>query len=238
MTRELHKATERGKGDFGWLKTRYSFSFANYDNPERSGVGALRVLNDDIIDAGKGFDKHPHDNMEIITIVTEGALEHKDTLGGQGIIKPGDVQVMSAGMGIEHAEFNHSKTAPLKLFQMWIEPKEYDVKPRYEQRTFDEKKAQNALSLIVSGKKEKDALVINQDAKIFQGRFDAGKTLDYSLGNDRIAFLFIIKGEAKVGDIILKERDALEVEEEKHLVLAFTKSTRLLLFDLPPSADG
>lgn len=238
MTRELHKAAERGKGDFGWLKTRYSFSFANYDNPDRMGVGALRVLNDDIIGPGKGFDEHPHDNMEIITIVTEGSLEHKDTLGGHGIIKPGDVQVMSAGTGIEHAEFNHSKTAPLKLFQMWIEPKDYDVKPRYDQKTFDEKKAQNALSLVVSGKKEKYALVINQDAKIFRAQFDTGKSLDYAINKDRIVFLFIIDGEAKAGNIILKERDALEVKEEERLALVFTKPTHMLLFDLPPSADN
>src|SRR5205085_6388817 len=168
----IHRANTRGAADHGWLNAKHSFSFANYYNPDRIHFGVLRVLNDDTVATGMGFGKHPHDNMEIITIQLEGAIEHKDSMGNEGVIKYGDVQVMSAGTGIQHSEFNASKTEPLKLFQIWLFPNKKNVQPRYDQVTLDVKDRRNKLQQILSPKTDENNLWIHQDAWFSMGIFD------------------------------------------------------------------
>jgi len=157
---KIHKSDERGRAEHGWLHTRFSFSFADYYNPDRMDFGALRVLNDDIIDAGKGFGSHPHDNMEIVSIVLEGELEHKDNMGNHGVIPAGDVQRMSAGSGVVHSEFNASKEKEVKLLQIWIQTKEQNIKPSYEQKSFAKTDKKNKLVRIVSGSKKEGEEVL------------------------------------------------------------------------------
>ena len=193
MIKELHKSTDRGIGDLAWLKSRFSFSFARYYNPDRRGYGKIRVLNDDIIEPDRGFGMHPHEDMEIITIVTKGVLEHKDNTGNSGLLRSGEVQVMSAGSGIMHSEINHSKTDRLELFQIWIETKEKGIDPGYDQREVVIR--DNKLELVVSGDKNDDRLYIHQDAKISLGRFEKGESFEYEVGNGKNGvFIFVIEG--------------------------------------------
>lgn len=167
----VHKAGSRGFADHGWLKSNHTFSFANYYNPERIRFGTLRVLNDDIIEGGSGFGEHPHDNMEIISIPVYGALEHKDSMGNKKVIHDNEVQVMSAGRGVYHSEYNHSKSDDANFLQVWIFPKEKDIDPGYAQREFNENDLKNNLRLLVSPDKNTDTLWINQDAYISMGEF-------------------------------------------------------------------
>ncbi|MFT4303526.1 MAG: pirin family protein [Candidatus Woesearchaeota archaeon] len=218
MKYEIIKNDERGKSDYGWLKSRFSFSFGNYYNPKQMGFGKLRVLNDDIIAPEHGFDMHPHDNMEIISIVTEGTLSHKDSMGNLEDVKAGEIQVMSAGSGLLHSEFNNSKTKPVQLFQLWIFPKEKDIKPTHSKMKLDLKS--DELFLIVSGKKNKDSLTINQDAKIHLGKLSGKKKITYSLNKNRGLYLFVIDGECKLNDIILKKRDAIAIEGKVDFTLS------------------
>src|SRR5258708_2060005 len=205
----LQKASERGAADHGWLKAKHYFSFASYHNPEKVHFGLLRVLNDDIVAGGGGFGTHPHDNMEIVTIPLTGALQHKDSTGGNGIIKAGDVQIMSAGTGVRHSEANASATEPVTLFQVWIFPKERNIEPRYDQRNFDIAERVNKWQTVISPVEADKALWINQDAKFSLTKLEAGKTLDYTnafTGNG--VFLVVINGTVKVGAVDLNKRDA------------------------------
>ena len=230
----LFNAADRGSADYGWLKPNYYFSFSDYRNPEKVHFGLLRVLNDDFIDGGGAFPTHPHDNMEIVTIPFTGALQHKDSTGGQGIIKAGDVQIMSAGTGVQHSEANASATDPVTLFQVWVFPKERNIKPRYDQRNFDIAERVNKWQTIVSPLEADKALWINQDAKFSLTKLEAGKTLEYInafKGNG--VFLVAINGAVKVGDINLNKRDAVGISGADNFTISATEDTELLAIEVP-----
>jgi len=233
MKTVLHKAETRGSAEHEWLSTRYSFSFANYYNPARMNFGTLRVVNDDIIQAAMGFGLHPHDNMEIITIPLEGALQHKDNMGHTEIIKQGDVQVMSAGTGLYHSEFNASKEDPVKLLQIWVYPKLKGVKPRYDQRTFLESERKNKFQIIVSPDSA-EALQINQDAWFTRIDLDENKEAVYSLKKEGNGiYFFVIEGAVALNGEILQKRDALGVSECKEVKIESKSNLKLLIMEIP-----
>lgn len=230
----LFNAADRGSADYGWLKPNYYFSFSQYNNPAKVHFGMLRVLNDDFIDGGGAFPTHPHDNMEIITIPFTGALQHKDSTGGQGIIKAGDVQIMSAGTGVQHSEANASATEPVTLFQVWIFPKEKNINPRYDQRHFDIEERTNKWQTVVSPIEKDKALWINQDAKFSFTKLDAGQTLDYTTGfSGNGVFLVAINGAVNVGDINLNKRDAVGISEADNFTITATEDAELLAIEVP-----
>ncbi len=234
MQNRLYKADERGSADYGWLKPNYYFSFSGYHNPEKVHFGALRVLNDDFIAGGGAFPPHPHDNMEIVTIPFTGALQHRDNTGGHGIIKAGDIQIMSAGTGIQHSEANASATEPVTLFQIWLFPKERNIKPRYDQRNFDISERINQWQIIVSPRKEDDALWINQDARFALSNLSAGNTLEYKNafeGNG--VFLVVINGTVEVGGTVLNKRDAIGISETNQFTIKASIDAELLAIEVP-----
>ena len=226
----IHRADERGKNDLGWLKSSFSFSFANYHNPQRMGFGKLRVLNDDYIAQGKGFGAHQHSNMEIITIPLSGELVHKDSIGKKEVLVPGQIQAMSAGSGITHSEFNNSTTKPLELFQIWIETKEEDILPRHETKTLSLK--DNKLTKIVSGIKSKDTLYIHQDASIHLGNFTKEEELSYKMGKNHGVFIMAVEGSVKVENETLNKRDSVEITGLTEIKIKPTASSKLILIDL------
>lgn len=230
----LYKEADRGKGDYGWLKPNYYFSFGQYHNPENVHFGALRVLNDDYIAGGGAFPTHPHDNMEIITIPFSGALKHKDSTGGQGVIKAGDVQIMSAGTGVQHSEANESATEPVTLFQVWLFPKENNIKPRYDQRTFDVDERINKWQFVVSPDEADNGLWINQDARFALTNLQAGKELVYDnkfKGNG--VFLVVICGSVTVDNTVLNKRDALGISETDSFTIVASENAELLAIEVP-----
>ncbi len=229
MKTERYDAKTRGFNDAGWLHSNFSFSFANYYDPRRMGYGALRVLNDDIIEPANGFGMHEHDNMEIVTLVTEGVLEHKDSEGNGGTLRGGDVQVMSAGSGIAHSEFNPSDEEPLALFQMWITTKEQNIKPRYDQKTFEFR--DNTLVAIASGDGEADALYIHQDASVFVGSFTAGSRHTHTIRKDRGLFVFCIEGTFEIDDDTIGRRDALEISGAQSVTFKTPVGGRIMLIE-------
>ena len=233
MKKVLHKANTRGHADHGWLKSFHTFSFAGYYDPERTHFGLLRVLNDDVIAGGTGFGKHPHDNMEIISIPISGAIAHKDSTGRDKVIHTNDVQIMSAGRGIAHSEFNASSSEPANFLQIWVFPKEENIEPRYEQKTFDPKERKNKLQTVVSPE-DSSAIWINQDAYFSLGNLDQGVSLDYKLkksGNG--VYGFVINGEVKINDEVLEKRDALGLSETDNLHIEATKDAEILLIEVP-----
>lgn len=233
MKIEIHPSAGRGNADYGWLHTHYSFSFGEYHDPARMGFGALRVLNDDIVGAGKGFDMHPHDNMEIVTIVLEGALSHTDSMGNHGIISAGDVQRMSAGTGIVHSEANASKKEPVKLFQIWVFPKERNIKPSYEQKSFANL-PENELVAIVSGKKKKSVMYLHQDAEFLLGEFDAKKDFSFKPKNPAHGvFVFVVEGKVLVETKELGRRDAAEITGAKEIKVKTVEKSKILLIEVP-----
>ncbi|ABG57630.1 pirin family protein [Cytophaga hutchinsonii] len=231
----IHKADSRGAADHGWLKARHTFSFAGYYDEDREQFGALRVLNDDIIGAGYGFGMHPHNNMEIITIPLEGALRHKDSMGHTSVIKAGDVQVMSAGKGLTHSEYNASETDSLNLLQIWLFPKSRNIEPRYGETTFDVTKMEGEWLNVVAPLGDKsDALQINQDAWFSLGKFQKGKTVSYSkkrAGNG--LYVFVIEGEVTVGEEVLSRRDAIGITETDSIELTAADHAYVLIMDVP-----
>lgn len=234
MKTELYKAADRGSADYGWLKPNYYFSFSQYYNPKRIHFGLLRVLNDDFVAGGGGFPTHPHDNMEIVTIPFTGALQHKDSTGGQGVIKAGDVQIMSAGSGVQHSEFNASATDPVTLFQIWVFPKERNITPRYDQRSFDINERMNKWQTVVSPIETDNALWINQDAKFSLTKLEAGKSLSYNTAFDKNGvFLVNISGNASVGEVTLGKRDAVGISETGNFTVTATEDTELLAIEVP-----
>src|ERR1700761_9244485 len=229
-----YPANERGHNDIGWLKANFSFSFGPYYNPDKVHFGALRVLNDDIIAGGTGFGTHPHDNMEIITIPLQGALEHKDSMGNTGVIHAGEVQVMSAGTGIIHAEYNHSQTEDANTLQIWLFPKERNIKPRYDQKSFIDALKINQLTTLISPEKYTGSLCINQDATFSMGDFEAGQSITYDIktpGNG--VYIFIIEGAIKINNQLLNKRDAIGVYDTSSLIIETEALTRLLIMDIP-----
>jgi len=235
MKLTVHKAAYRGHADHGWLNTWHSFSFANYYNPDRIHFGALRVLNDDTIQAGMGFGTHPHDNMEIITIVLDGELAHKDSMGNGSVIRPGEVQVMSAGTGIQHSEFNHSKVNEASLLQIWVFPDKKNVEPRYGQAEFAGEEMNGKWRTVVSPDGKDDSLWIHQQAWFSLGVFEPGSTISYTLKkSDSLVYLFLISGELTVGSETLNQRDALGIEEiEGPISMKTNKASKILVMEVP-----
>ncbi len=230
----IHKADTRGKADYGWLKANYSFSFSNYYNPERMNFGVLRVLNDDVIAGGQGFGTHPHDNMEIITIPLQGSIEHKDSMGNAGSISAGEVQVMSAGTGISHSEFNHLKDEELKLMQIWVFPNAANVTPRYDQITLKPEE-KNKLNQILSPNADDDGVWIHQNAWFHIGTLEKDITTTYTLKDaaNNGVYAFIIDGEATIADQELGKRDALGIWNVTQLTITPKTDMRILLLEVP-----
>jgi redox-sensitive bicupin YhaK (pirin superfamily) len=235
MKKIYYPANERGHNDIGWLKANFSFSFGPYYNADKMHFGVLRVLNDDIIDGGGGFGTHAHDNMEIISIPLSGAIEHKDSMGNIGVIHAGEVQVMSAGSGITHSEYNHSKTEATNALQIWLFPKERNIKPRYDQKNFTDAMKINALTKLISpDKNSTDTLWINQDATFSMGDFEAGQQIKYAIKiPENGVYLFVIEGTAKIDGTILNKRDALGVYEIRSFTIETEARSRLLLIEVP-----
>jgi len=229
----LHKSDTRGHANHGWLDAHHSFSFASYYNPQRMNFGVLRVLNDDWIDGGKGFGRHPHDNMEIITIPLYGDLEHKDSMGNAGVIKQHDVQVMSAGTGIYHSEFNANQDKKVNLFQIWVFPNKENVTPRYDQKTYLPQDRQNKLQLLVSPEQD-GALTINQEAWFSMGKFKKGEELEYEIkkkGNG--VYALVVEGNVSIDGQLLNKRDALGVWDTKSIKIKAEDDMEILLLDVP-----
>lgn len=234
MKKVFHKESERGYADHGWLNAHHSFSFANWYDPSKIHFGLLRVLNDDIVQGGMGFGMHPHDNMEIITIPMEGSLEHKDSMGNHGIIHPGEVQVMSAGTGVRHSEFNHSKTEDVKLFQCWVFPREKGVAPRYDQKMFDVVGRKNKFQTLVAPDKNGENLWVHQDTVFSMADIDAGKELEYTIkfkGNG--VYVMLVEGEAFVGGQLLTKRDAVGIWETDKFTIKPNVDSKVLLIEVP-----
>jgi len=232
----FYPENERGKNNIGWLKANFSFSFASYYDPNKVNFGVLRVLNDDIIAGGTGFGTHPHDNMEIITIPLEGGLEHKDSMGNTGVIRAGEVQVMSAGTGVYHSEYNASRTEEAKTLQIWLFPKERDIQPRYDQKDFKGLFKTNQLTTLISPVKSPDTLWLNQDATFSMGDFEAGTSLNYDIktpGNG--AYVFVIEGSVKINSTVLNKRDALGVYDTSSFTIEPEDFSRFLIIDIPMS---
>ncbi len=234
----LHKSDSRGIADHGWLKSRHSFSFANYYNPERMHFGVLRVLNDDYVEAGMGFGTHPHDNMEIISIPLEGDLEHKDSMGNTTVIKNGDIQVMSAGTGIQHSEFNKNKEKPVKFLQIWLFPNKRNVTPRYDQLALVKEERLNKFQQILSPNPTDDGVWIHQDAWFHITQLEKGKELEYKLkksGNG--IYTFVLSGEIQVDTTKLSSRDALGVWDTNELNYAAISDAEILVMEVPMKLD-
>ncbi|UZR98727.1 pirin family protein [Chondrinema litorale] len=229
----LHKADTRGHANHGWLDSHHTFSFANYYNPERVHFGVLRVLNDDIVEGGRGFGTHPHDNMEIISIPLEGALEHKDSMGNTFVIKKNDVQIMSAGTGVFHSEYNKSEESNVNFLQIWVFPKEKNIKPRYDQITVDPELRVNKWQTVVAPDKE-GAVWINQDAYFSLGKIEAGNSLDYQIqkeGNG--VYIFVLDGSIEVNGNALDTRDGLGIWDAESFNVKASKNVEVLLMDVP-----
>lgn len=235
MKIDIQRGEKRQRFDHGWLKTAHSFSFARYFDPDRMGFGALRVINDDWIEGGAGFDDHFHDNMEIVTIPLTGTLEHRDSLGNTGKITPGEVQHMSAGYGILHAEYNPSPTEPVSLLQIWVLPKEMAIKPRYAQQRFDLDASKNTFVQVVGPEADpKGGLPMNQDAAFYLGRFsDAIKVSLKPLGPNHGFYVFVIEGELETAGQNLKTRDAAGISEVESLDLSISAGSFVLVMDVP-----
>ena len=234
MKKIIQKADERGIAEHGWLHSKFSFSFAEYYNPMKMGFGLLRVLNDDIIEPGEGFGKHPHNNMEIITIMLQGELEHKDSSGSGSVIRPGEIQVMSAGTGILHSEFNHSQLDLVNLLQLWIIPKERNIAPRYDQKLFPLDEIKNSLLKVVSGTKSNDTLYIHQNAAISLGKLDMGNKLVYNFsykGNG--VYLFVIKGNVSIDGTELNERDSAGIYEVDNFEISALTDSEFVFIEVP-----
>ena len=234
MKKIFHPASSRGAADHGWLQAKHSFSFANYYDSERVQFGALRVLNDDIIAPGMGFGTHPHDNMEIITIPLEGALEHKDSMDNIGVIETDEIQVMSAGSGVYHSEYNKNKDQSVSLLQIWVFPNKKNVTPRYDQKNIKDLKKVNSFYPIVTPNQNGPGMWIHQDAWFHLGEFDKETRINYNInkkGNGVYAFL--IEGSVQIDGELLEKRDALGVWDTENFDLLANQNSRILLIEVP-----
>ena len=234
MNTVIHKAETRGNANHGWLNSNHTFSFANYHNPERMNFGVLRVLNDDRVQAGMGFGTHPHDNMEIISIPLEGDLEHKDSIGNVAVIKEGDVQVLSAGTGITHSEYNKNKDKEVKFLQIWVFPKEKNVSPRYDQISIRDIEKENKFYQVLSPSKEDQGVWINQDAWFNLGKFTKGSRDQYKIqkpGNG--VYVFVLEGDVEINGEQLSLRDGMGIWDAESINLMANSDARVLLMDVP-----
>jgi quercetin 2,3-dioxygenase len=234
MTTQYYPASQRGHVNFGWLDSHHSFSFGNWHDPEKVHFGALRVLNDDIVKEGRGFDTHPHDNMEIVSIPLKGALAHKDSTGTEGIIYSGDVQIMSAGSGIRHSEYNASHYDPVNFLQVWVFPKQQNIKPRHDQKTFDIAERQGKWQVVVSPDEKEGGVWINQDARFALARIAAGKEIEFTpafKGNG--VYIFVLEGEATIDGKKLEKRDGLGVSGTDSFTIQANADSELLAIEVP-----
>lgn len=230
----IHPSDSRGVANHGWLNSKHTFSFADYYNPERMGFGALRVINDDSVDAGAGFGRHPHRDMEIISIPLEGALSHQDSEGNSSIIRKGEVQIMSAGTGIFHSEMNASTDEAVKFLQIWVLPKKLGIKPRYEQKAFEHEGRKNKIATVVSPDGRNGSISINQDAFFSLVDIDAGKNVTYDRqmsGNG--VYIFILSGEVEVEGKTFKARDGVALKQFENVKLQASKNAEVLLMEVP-----
>jgi len=233
MKKTIHKANTRGYANHGWLKSHHTFSFASYQDSERMNFGMLRVLNDDVVQPKMGFGTHPHRNMEIISIPISGALSHKDSMNNQRSIEVGEVQVMSAGTGLTHSEFNDSKTDEVNFLQLWILPEQQEVEPYYNQKYFDITERNNRFQVLVSPKDKQidGSLPINQQAYLYLIDMDKNYTTEYGLKNG--AYFFLIDGEVEIADEKLQSRDAIGIENVEKVKITASKASKLLVIDVP-----
>ncbi|MEJ5963399.1 pirin family protein [Pedobacter immunditicola] len=230
----LHKAETRGHANHGWLNSYHTFSFANYFNPERVQFGALRVLNDDQVSGGMGFGTHPHQNMEIVSIALEGELQHEDSMGNVAVIKPGEIQVLSAGTGITHKEFNKNADQQVKFLQIWVLPNQQNVKPRYDQLKVEDETKINQLIQILSPDREDAGVWIHQDAWFHLGKFDQDTALNYQVkqqGNG--VYFFVLKGSVVVNDQVLDTRDGFGIWDTDSIAIKATAGAEVLLMEVP-----
>lgn len=233
MNIHIQKADQRGLADHGWLQSRFSFSFADYINPDRMGFGALRVINDDVIQPGGGFPLHPHRDMEIITVVTKGAIAHEDTMGHKKALKAGEVQHMSAGSGIRHSEYNDGG-GPLELFQIWIHTNQKGAEPYYKDQSYPEDYLDNRLAPLVTGDGEEHSLTMRQDGRILRGTFPEGKTFTHKIKREGNGlYLLVIEGEVQVEGRTLERRDGAEISEADVVAIQAGPGTDLLALEVP-----
>jgi quercetin 2,3-dioxygenase len=228
----LRKSTDRGHADHGWLNSWHTFSFAGYHDPEHMGFGDLRVINDDRVQPGQGFGTHGHRDMEIITYVLDGALEHKDSMGNGSVIRPGNVQRMSAGRGVRHSEFNASTSAPVHFLQIWIEPDVTGIDPGYEEKHFGDGEKRGRLRLIASPDGREGSLTIHQNARVYAALLDGADTARHVLAADRKAYVHVARGAVTVNGQALVEGDGVRISNESAIVLSDTHNAEVLLFDL------
>jgi len=228
----IRPSKERGGGNYGWLNTRHSFSFDQYYDPRHMGFRSLRVINEDVVAPGNGFPTHPHRDMEIITYVLQGALEHKDSLGTGSVIRPGDGQRMSAGRGIRHSEANPSQSDPVHLLQIWITPSKTGIEPSYEQKAFPEAEKRGKLRVIASPDGRNGSVTIHQDASLYVALLSAGEQVTHEVKAGRYAWLQVAKGSVELNGKVLKQGDGAAVENESKLTIKGVEEAEILLFDL------
>lgn len=234
MKTVIHKASTRGHANHGWLDTNHTFSFAHYYDPARIQFGALRVLNDDFVEGGMGFGTHPHDNMEIISIPLFGDLEHRDSMGNTTVIRQNDVQIMSAGTGIQHSEYNKNKDKKVNFLQIWVFPKVRNITPRYDQKTFDPKTRENKLQLIVSPDKGSEGVWINQEARFYLGNLKKGFQSEYKVSQrENGVYAFVIEGDVTMSGQKLNKRDGLGIWDTDQISITADSDAELLLMDVP-----
>ena len=229
---QVRKAQERGHANHGWLDTYHTFSFASYQDHNHMRFRSLRVMNEDFVAPGQGFGTHPHNDMEIVTYVLEGALEHKDSMGNGEVLRPGEFQRMSAGTGITHSEFNPSATEPVHLYQIWLFPERKGIEPSYEQKRFPEQDRKNQLQLVASRNAENGSLLIHQDARIYLSSVDAEKAITHDLPEGRYAWLQVLRGSVSLNGVSLDTSDGAAVSEETRLTIQAKSNAEIMLFDL------
>ena len=230
---KVRKSEDRGVATFGWLESKHTFSFGHYQDPAHMGVGPLRVINEDRVSAGRGFDAHGHRDMEIISYVLDGALEHKDSMGNGSVLRYGDVQRMSAGQGVVHSEFNHSRTEPVHFLQIWIQPNEAGAPAGYEEKHFDVASKTGRLRVVASPDGREGSVSIRQDASIYAAILDGEDALTFPLQQGRIAYVHVARGALTVNGVAVEAGDAVRVDEEAQVSLDGAADAEVLLFDLP-----
>lgn len=229
---EIRKAHDRGHADHGWLNTWHTFAFATYQDPQHISFRSLRVMNEDVIAPGKGFGTHPHRDMEIVTYVLEGALEHKDSMGNGEVLRPGEFQRMSAGTGITHSELNPSSTESVHLYQIWLYPNEKGISPSYEQKAFPDDELRNQLRLVAAQEPREGSLLIHQDTEIFLGKLDAGERVTHSIRAGRHAWLQVLRGSISLNGESLETSDGAAISDLNELEITAKQSAEIMLFDL------
>lgn len=232
---QVRKSTDRGIANHGWLNSRHTFSFGHYHDPKQQGFSDLLVINDDRVHPKQGFGTHPHRDMEIFSYVLEGALEHKDSMGTGSVIRPGDVQLMSAGTGVRHSEYNHSAVDPVHFLQIWIVPGVKSAAPRYQQIHFPDAAKRGQLRLIISPEGEAGSLGVHQDARVYAGLFNGDETATFELGANRYGYVHVARGSVELSGVKLVEGDGVRVRDERELKFSNGSDAEVLVFDLRPN---